>query len=96
MADFTGSKEDFSNQTVAICRQLVSLNADLVNLNAAYSIHGFNVGGPNAIVNADFTNSNKHLTATIVADALFAIGGAASALAPLLAALRNAIPGGLP
>lgn len=97
MADFSGSKQDFANQMIAASRSLLQLADDLDNLNAAFSVHGFDSGGANPYVDGDFSVNNKHLTAAIVFDVMFAIGTVDGSLTTgLRNALRECIPGGLP
>ena len=97
MPNFAQSKETFANQMIALCRQALQLADDLDALNAAFSVHGFQSGGANEFVDGDFATTNQHLTAAIVADAMFAIGTVDSALTTgIRNSLREAVPGGLP
>ena len=97
MADFSGSKQDFANQMIAASRAALQLLEDLEALNAAFSVHGFESGGANQFVDGDFAVNNKHLTATIVFDVMFAVGTIVGEVdAGQRNALRECIPGGLP
>ena len=95
--DQTLSKEQFANQMIATARQLLNLADGLDNLNAAFNVHGFNSGGANEYVDADFSQTNKHLTAAIVEDVMFAIGTIVGDLnTGIRNSLREGIPGGIP
>ena len=97
MANFAGSKQDFANQMIAAARALLNLADDLDNLNASFSVHGFNSGGANAFTDGDFAVNNQHLTAAFVNDAMFAIGTIDGALTTgIRNSLREVIPGGIP
>jgi len=97
MADFTASKETFASQMIAAARTLLQLSDDLDALNAAYSVHGFNSGGAHQFIDEDFAVNNKHLTAAIVADAMFAIGTIDGDLTTgIRNSLRECIPGAIP
>ena len=95
--DVTVSKEQFANQMIAAARELLNLANDLDNLNAAFNVHGFNGGGANQYVDSDFNQNNKHLTAAIVADVMFAVGTIVGDLdTGIRNSLREAIPGAIP
>ncbi len=97
MADFSGSKAEFSDQMIALERALLTAIEDMEAMTAALSAHGFDSGGANAFVDGDFAVNNKHLTAAIVNDVMFAFANIAPAIsAGQRDALRKGIPGGLP
>lgn len=97
MADFSGSKQDFANQMIAAARSFLSIVEDFDALNQSFSVHGFEDGGANEYQDADFSVNNKHLTASIVFDVMFAIGTILGEVdTGQRNALRECIPGGLP
>ena len=97
MANFAASKQDFANQMIATARALLNLADDLDNLNAAFSVHGFNSGGPNQFIDGDFTTNNTSLTAAIVNDVMFAIGTLdGNFTTGIRNSLRECIPGAIP
>lgn len=96
MADYTQSKQNFAGQMQAVATQVLRLAAQITELNAAYSVHGFQPSGANAFTNQDFTTTNPHLSAAIVADTMFAIGTLDQALTTgVLNSLRECLPGGI-
>lgn len=97
MADYTAKKEQFASQMITTADTALTLAEDLEALDAAYSVNAFNTGAANAYVDADFDASNRHLTATAVADIMYAIGILKGAFtAGIKDALRKALMGGLP
>jgi hypothetical protein len=97
MADFSASKQDFCNQMIALERTVLTAIEDMEALTAALAAHGFNSGGPNQFVDGDFSVNNKHLTAAIVNDVMFAFANIAPSISTgQRDALRKGIPGGLP
>ena len=97
MPDFKESKEAFASQMIAAARTLLQLADDLDALNAAFGVHGFQPGGANQFVDGDFAVNNKHLTASIVADTMFAIGTIDGNLTTgIRNSLRECIPGAIP
>lgn len=97
MADYTASKALFAQQMVALAQQILRDAAAMDNLNACYSVHGFNNGGVNQFVDADFTTASgdSQLTAQIVQDVMFAVGTIVGTLTPgVRNSLRECIPGG--
>lgn len=95
--DLTLSKKQFADDMQQVSRLFLQVKEKLHAMDEAYSVHGFN-SGPNAFVDADFNETNKHLSASIVQDAMFAIGTIDAAIesAGIEPALRNCLPGGLP
>jgi len=97
MANITASKDTFASQMVALARQVLNLASQIDNMNAAFSVHGFNDGGANTFQDADFSANNTHLTKQIVDDVMFAIGTIDAALTTgVRNSLREAVPGGIP
>lgn len=97
MADYTQSKQTFADQMQAVAKSLLTLAEQVDDLNACYSVHGFNSGGANAYTDADFSTANTHLTAAIVGDVMFALGTVDGALTTgIRNSLRECIAGGLP
>lgn len=97
MPDVTQSKKDFCDQMIDISRRALNLIEDMDAINAAFSVHGFQQGGPNQFTDADFKVFNAHLTASIVFDVLFSIGTITAEInTGQRNALRECIPGGLP
>ena len=97
MADVTQSKQIFASQMIALAREILNRLDDMDNLNSAFGVHGFSAGGANPFTDGDFATNNTHLTASIVADVMFARGtldGAATE--GVRNALRSCIPGGIP
>lgn len=98
MANVADSKQVFAQQMIAMARQLLLLAEQMDDINACFSVHGFNSGGSNAFQDSDFgTGSNQHLTAAIVDDTMFAIGIIVGAISNgVRNSLRECLPGGLP
>jgi hypothetical protein len=97
MANYATSKQTFANQMQDLVGQLLRLADQMDDLNAAYSVHGFNSGGANEFVDGDFDVQNTHLTATIVADVMFAIGTIDGDMSTgIRNSLRECLVGGLP
>ena len=96
MADFTEKKLQFITEMIQLADRLLLAQEDCEAMDVAYSTNGFNPGGANAFGDADFNVQNKHLTAAIVADIMFAIGTANTALTNVRVNLIKALSGGLP
>lgn len=97
MADYSQSKQTFADQMQAVAKSLLLLAEQIDDLNASFSVHGFNSGGPHEYVDGDFTTANQHLTAAIVDDVMFALGTVDGALTTgIRNSLRECIAGGLP
>lgn len=97
MPNYARSKQTFADQMQQLASTLLSLAEQIDDLNACYSVHGFNTGGANAYVDADFDVTNTHLTAAIVADVMFALGTVDGAVtAGIRNSLRECLAGGLP
>lgn len=96
MADFTEKKLQFITEMIGLADRLLLAQEDCEAMDVAYNTNGFNAGGANAFTDADFTVQNKHLTAAIVADVMFSIGQANTAIVNLRVNLIKALSGGLP
>lgn len=91
------SKKLFCDQMIDISKKLLALIGDMDNLNAAFSVHGFQDKGAQQFVDSDFNVFNTHLTAVIVFDVLFSIGTITNEInTGQRNALRECVPGGLP
>lgn len=97
MPNFVNKRQEFAGEMIALSSALLTALDDCDNLDAAYSVNGFNSGGANEFEDEDFGGVNTHLSASIVADVMFALGTLrAAATEGLRDALRKALPGGLP
>jgi len=97
MANYSQKKQEFAAQMIATADQALLLKQRVEALDAAYNVNAFNAGAANAFVDADFNESNRHLTAAAVADVMFALGTINTAMETgLLNSLRKALTGGLP
>jgi hypothetical protein len=97
MANFSQKKQEFAAQMIATADQALLLAQRVEALDAAYNVNAFNAGAANAFVDADFNEANRHLTATAVADVMFALGTLNAALTDgVKNSLRKALTGGLP
>jgi hypothetical protein len=95
--DLTQKKTQFSNDLVSFASRLILAAEDIDSLVAAYSVNHFAVGDTQQIVDGDYAIQNTHLSQSIVADVMFALGTLQSALTVgIRNSLREAIPGGLP
>lgn len=91
------SKKQFADDMQSTARLVLQVKDRIRRLNAAYSTHGFQTGGSNAFVDSDFTATNTHLTAALVAAVMFAIGGIDGNIdTGKENALLSGLPGGLP
>lgn len=72
--DLTDKKANALSSLVAYAIKAEAMSRDLKELGDYFTDNGFASGGANAIVDGDCTGTNKHLSATIVFDALTAIG----------------------
>ena len=96
MADFTAKKLQFATEMIQLADRLLLAQEDCEAMDVAYSTNGFNPGGAHAFSDSDFNVQNRHLTAAIVQDVMFAIGTANTAIVNLRVNLIKALPGGLP
>lgn len=99
MPDVSQSKKLFCEQMIDISKRALNIIEDMDAINAAFSVHGFQQGGPNQFTDADFKPfiNLSHLTAAIVFDVLFSIGTIVGEInTGQRNSLRECIPGGLP
>lgn len=91
MADFTAKKSDFLSKATTFAEQLLRITRDAEELALYQTDNAFQAGGANAIVDADATGANAHLTAAMVNAVLTVAGQLAGAMtAPRRATLRQA------
>lgn len=96
--DLTEAKAQFARDMIYVSRLTLQLADKLHSLSLAFSGDGFNSGGTNEFVDADFDGtSNAHLSVAAVEDAMFVIGTADTLIGQAQRqALLRVIPGGQP
>lgn len=66
MADLTAKKSDYLSRVVQLSEELARAIQKAEEMTAYRGDNGFEVGGANAITDADCTGANAHLTAANV------------------------------
>lgn len=91
MADQTNRKSNFISKVGDLSAQLLALTRDCEELAAYQTDSGFQIGGANAIVDADCVGDNAHMTAALIGSVVTVFGQLGTAMtAPRRASLRNA------
>lgn len=74
MAVMTQKKKDLLNALVSYADKGAAMTREVQELIDYFTDNGFATGGANAIVDADCTDSNSHLSQQLVNDAIVALG----------------------